>query len=650
MAWRIGRTLTFRPSSEARICVGLGVTSVSNRLRDIGIQRRIMTYVAVGLVTVFAITAFLGLRAIQQATELVFAERLGTARTAAGILEGEFRHLADDVREASESIVSAPSPQMLTEATSRLFTHIATTDSFAFQSVTGLWVLTEEGEMPAEIGRPEASPMILSGFTSHLAEGFAREEFLVVPAVGQVAGSISFATLATIVSSLGQGKGLVVAVHTVSKNSDLPYVPGSYPPAIGSELKRGEESGVRLPQYHLEVVDARGVTVVGIGPDERPGEPSTHFLVIRNLIAGRAVGAMLHKPSKGEDFEPHVLAVVPVPGSPFHLVLEQPADEALLLPTQLRRQLFGFMGIAFVVIMGVAWITTRQVVRPTEQLTAAAQRMARGDLESPIDVFGQDEVGRLAETLETMRRQLRDARREIQSANRELESRVKERTARLSEVVGKVISAQEEERQRLARELHDGTAQTLGALSIALDRARDRLGDSTPAVAAQIAEARGISFHLLQEIDRLILDLRPQMLDDLGLAAAVRWYAETHLQGNGVKVDLDVSEPRQRLSPHVEVAIFRVAQEAMNNILRHAGAASASIRLKFEDSQATLVASDDGRGFDVDRVLGSGAPVLRVGLIGMRERVALLNGEMQVRSQEGHGTEISIRIPLGKAP
>ena len=624
--------------------------SISKNLHDVGIQRRIMTYVAVGLVVVFAITAFLGLRAIQQATELVFAERLNTARTAVGILERDFRRIADDVEEFGDAILTARTPQTLAQTTSRLFDRIARTDFLAFQTVSGVWIVSAEGRLLAEAGRPEASSIDLPRFASEHSENLIRSSFSVIDAVGLVADSVPFATVVTVVQGAEADSRLLVAAHTVSKNSDLSYAPVLYAPALKSDDEGGQEVGAGLPDYHLEVLNARGVAVLGIGSDERPGAISTHFSAIQNLLDGGSAGAMLHKPSKGQHFEPHVMAVVPIPGAPFHLVLEQPADEALELPTRLRGQLFGFMGIAFVVIMGVAWITTRHVVRPTEQLTAAAQRMARGDLESPIDVSAQDEVGRLSESLETMRRQLRDARLEIQSANRKLESRVKERTARLSEVIGKVISAQEEERQRLARELHDETAQTLGALSIALDRARDKLGAAAPAAEAQILEARAINSRLLEEIHRLILNLRPQLLDDLGLAAAVRWYAETHLQGNGVKIDLDISEPRQRLSPHVEVAMFRVAQEAMNNILRHAGAANASIRLGFEDSQATLVASDDGRGFDVDGVLGSGTPVLSVGLIGMRERVALLNGDMLVRSSPGHGAEISIHIPLGEAP
>ena len=132
----------------------------------------------------------------------------------------------------------------------------------------------------------------------------------------------------------------------------------------------------------------------------------------------------------------------------------------------------------------VALITTRHVVKPTEQLTGAAERMAGGDLASPISVAAQDEIGQLAESLEEMRQRLRAAYEAVEKTNKELEIRVSERTERLGQVLRQTISAQEDERRRLARELHDETAQTIAALSIALDRARDGLGGAGPEAIA----------------------------------------------------------------------------------------------------------------------------------------------------------------------
>ena len=272
------------------------------------------------------------------------------------------------------------------------------------------------------------------------------------------------------------------------------------------------------------------------------------------------------------------------------------------------------------------------------------QRRARGDLGSPIRVRAQDEVGRLAENLDVMRRQLRHAYQQVSDANERLELQVAERTARLTDLLGKVISAQEEERRRLARELHDETAQTIAALSIALDRARHELEDAPPDAVAQLQEAQAIVKRLLEETRRLILDLRPMALEDLGLVPAIRWYAETHLQQEGVTTTIESDRPAVRLAPHLEVALFRIAQEAINNIAKHADAKQATIRLFFSDAAVRIVVADDGRGFDVDRALASTGS--SVGLLGLQERARLLNGRVDIRSESGKGTQLTLEVPI----
>jgi signal transduction histidine kinase len=272
--------------------------------------------------------------------------------------------------------------------------------------------------------------------------------------------------------------------------------------------------------------------------------------------------------------------------------------------------------------------------------------MAQGDLDSPIRVAAQDEVGQLAQSLESMRQQLRNAYQQLEDTNRTLELQVQERTARLGELLTKIISAQEDERARLARELHDETAQTLGALSIAIDRARDNLDETQPEAAEQLQEARAIAAGLMEETRRLILNLRPMALDDLGLAPAIRWYAETHLEEAGVLASIEVDQPSKRLPQHLEVSLFRMVQEAVNNIARHADAHQARIRLAFGDSVASVRVIDDGCGFDAEAILSLAVPSRSVGLLGMQERVRLLNGHFTVDSQPGKGTVISIEIPI----
>ena len=343
----------------------------------------------------------------------------------------------------------------------------------------------------------------------------------------------------------------------------------------------------------------------------------------------------------------HVMAAVPIPASSLFLVLEQPVDVALALPNRLREQLLLLIGVGFAIALIVAWFTTRRVVKPTAELTAAASRMAGGDLSEPIDVAAYDEVETLAATLEIMRQRLLEAQMQLVEVNLDLERRIGERTARLGFVLRKTISAQEDERHALARELHDETAQTVAALSIALDRARNDALDGDDHGLKRIGEAKAIATRLLDEIRRLIMGLRPSVLDDLGLGPAIDWYAETVMAERQRPTIVTVDVPGERLPAHLEVALFRITQEALNNVAKHADAATASVSIH-HDADVVLIIEDDGAGFDVEAAAHADRASEGVGLAGMQERVALLGGTMTITSAVGDGTRLSVRVPLAE--
>ena len=618
-------------------------------LQRLGIQQRIMLYVTVGLVLMFGSIAFLGLQSIQQATNLVYAERLTRAFTIAGIFQSDFRHIDGDVQsDAADLLAEEPT---LDAAAVRLLAHLTDVDPFRFFRPTGIWVLGPDGRVLAAAGSPEPGDVAEMSSLAAAVADLEGGDFTLVSAAAASSDPGAFAALVSRVAPPGQGTPRAVVVYLEGADSSAPYVPTSESDqvaagAVGASLKLAETSA----QYHLEVVGPDGRVALGIGPDERPSAMSYHFPVIRTLQPNLDAVSLLHEPGPNESFEPHVMAVVPLTGSRFYLVLEQAVDVALALPRELEQRLLVVTVAGFLATLAVAWITTRRVVKPTQQLTAVAHRMAEGDLESPISVTAQDEIGQLAQSLEKMRQQLRNAYQQLEQTNRTLELQVQDRTARLGELLSRTISAQEDERARLARELHDETAQTLGALSIAMDRARDYLDETQqPEAAQRLQEARLITSGLLEETRRLILDLRPMALDDLGLAAAIRWYAETHLEEAGIGASVEVDQPTKRLPQHLEVSLFRMVQEAVNNIVRHADAQHAHIRLTFRDSVASVRVSDDGHGFDTERVLGLTVHSRSVGLLGMQERVRLLNGRVSVDSQPGEGTTISIELPIEEA-
>lgn len=619
-----------------------------DRFRRLGLQRRIMLYVTVGLTLMFGVVAVLGLGAIGEATELVYRERLTTAHTTAGTIVREFADLAAEVDEARQDLFPLPESGAPAGAAPRLLSRLQLTpELYRFIRVTGVWLLDTSGQLLEQAGEPRttAGGAQLSGED---LGGSPDHPFDIIAGVGSLDGAIPFGVVIVRVGGSSGGMGLIAAVHTTAINSARPFLPAAigYPPNQAAEAPT--PAGVEA-EYHLEIVSPDGTVLLGVGADEHPGQPSPHFSAIRNLAETGAAATLRHDP---EDSGPHVMAVVPVGLSPFYLVLEQPVDVALALPLQLRDRLFLWIGIGFAVTLGVAWITTRRVVAPTEMLTRAAERMAGGDLASPIKVNAQDEVAQLADSLEAMRRRLQAALAASEQTNAELEVRVADRTARLGHVLRTTISAQEDERHRLARELHDETAQALAALAIALDRARDGLAEdgSSPEPRQRIAEARAIAARLLEETRRLILGLRPSILDDLGLGPAIRWLCETGLGDHAIETTIvtaiEADDAGRRLLNHVEVALFRIAQEAIGNVSRHAAASNVRIALEVADGVARLTVADDGRGFDPTRVFGPGGIAHSVGLLGMQERVRLLEGKMLVHSEEGHGTEIVVELPL----
>ncbi|MEO8625244.1 MAG: HAMP domain-containing protein [Candidatus Limnocylindrales bacterium] len=620
-------------------------THTVGRFRRLGLQRRIMLYVTLGLTTIFAVLALVGLDAIDQATQLVFRERLSTASVTAGIIARDLSSVGDDARQSSRSLALSGAPSTPSDVAREVLEAFSQrTNPSVFFRVSGVWLLDRGGLILAAAGQPTAvlgvlAPLDLRGLAGD-GEGYA-----VVPAAGLAAGDHPFAAVIVSVPASDPGDFQFLVMHTVSINSTADFVPGAFgaPEAVptATAAPSASEGG-----YHLEVIDPAGRVVLGIGADEHPGLTSRHFHAVQSLMAVHGSAALVHEPAPGEADDVHVMAVVPLEASPFYVVLEQPVDIALALPMQLRQRLILSIGLGSVVTLAVAWVTTRHVVKPTEQLTAAAQRIAGGDLASPIDVMAMDEVGELAESLDEMRQRLRTAYDAAERTNRELETRVAERTARLGQVLRNTISAQEEERRRLARELHDETAQRLAALSIALDRARDGLDASNPALP-RILEAKTNVSGLLADTRRLILGLRPTVLDDLGLIPAIRWYCETNLAERGIEVDIKADKAPPRLPSHTEVALFRIVQEAANNVARHSRARHARIEVRFDGAMVTVVVSDDGIGFEVGPVLDPSSAVSdSVGLQGMQERVNLLGGRLDITSTPGVGTSITVEAPV----
>jgi PAS domain S-box-containing protein len=217
---------------------------------------------------------------------------------------------------------------------------------------------------------------------------------------------------------------------------------------------------------------------------------------------------------------------------------------------------------------------------------------------------------------------------------------------RLRALSRQLLDLQEAERRHLARELHDEVGQTLTALKLNLDALGKAWPDGPPPPALE--DSLAVVGQAIAEVRNLSLDLRPSHLDDLGLVPALRWYVERQAQRAGFHARLDANLDG-RLSPDTETACFRVVQEALTNVMRHANAGEVAVTLGRRDGSIELTVRDDGAGFDVAAARRRAARGASLGLLGMQERVQLLGGTIDVQSAPGQGTEIRIRFPAALA-
>jgi signal transduction histidine kinase len=227
------------------------------------------------------------------------------------------------------------------------------------------------------------------------------------------------------------------------------------------------------------------------------------------------------------------------------------------------------------------------------------------------------------------------------------EARLKEAKKReklRGELFKRVVTAQESERQRIARELHDETGQALTAIGLGLRGLAGSLRTSKSEHPKEnLHQLELLTAHSLDELQRLIADLRPSHLDDLGLPSTLRWYANTLQERVKLAIHVDIQGEEQPVASPVNIALFRIAQEALTNVVKHAQAKKAQVLLIYAADTVSIRVTDDGRGFDMETT-GS-AKRISWGLKGMEERSALLGGRFQVHSRPGHGTTVEVTIP-----
>jgi signal transduction histidine kinase len=233
-----------------------------------------------------------------------------------------------------------------------------------------------------------------------------------------------------------------------------------------------------------------------------------------------------------------------------------------------------------------------------------------------------------------------------------LHERLNKARGRYRRLAQQTLVAEEDERRRIARELHDETSQTLSGLTLqlqALVEMAEMSGNQDAEFMAGLKKVQSLAVQVHREVSRLIADLRPSLLDTLGLVPAIRQYAETSLRPLGINVSIETKGVERRLPPGVETGIFRVSQGAIGNIAQHSKAKNATVILEYRYDELLLRVSDDGQGFDVSKITDIEESGRGRGVFSMRERVGFLGGTASIESQPGQGTTAWARVPISRS-
>ncbi len=225
----------------------------------------------------------------------------------------------------------------------------------------------------------------------------------------------------------------------------------------------------------------------------------------------------------------------------------------------------------------------------------------------------------------------------------------KQRETLRAELFRRVVAAQESERQRIARDLHDETGQSLTAIGMGLRGLEGRLSTRNKDALNTLHKLETLTADSLQELQRLMADLRPSHLDDLGLSAAIRWYSTKIQENSPLSIRVDIHGEECDLDDAMKITIFRIIQESLNNIIKHSQATHVNIHLQFDEKNVRISVFDNGIGFDREQVQERRVSRPSLGLAGMEERAALLGGTVTVQSRPGYGTEVEATIPYHHA-
>jgi two-component system sensor histidine kinase UhpB len=418
------------------------------------------------------------------------------------------------------------------------------------------------------------------------------------------------------------------------------------------------QSAKTVKHSYVEIIDSNEIVIASDTPKQvlqRHDHNGSLSMMIKEGKTG--VVECRHGLSHGDtaDRPTDLLALVPLQVAPWAVVVGDTMKDVFAPSIGLQKEFILFVLVLICASIVVSIMMSKHIAKPLTSLMSSVNRIASGDLSTPIGNLGSDEILTLSKSFDAMRLKLSASLDKIRAQNQELEIRVAKRTReiresrrRIEHLLKKVISSQEDEQRRIARDLHDTILQDISALLIRLEICK--LEPEGVSVEA-IDDMREIVTKTIDSVHTVIKDLRPTLLDDLGIDAAIMWLVNKHLTKRGIKCHVEARSPiRKRLPSSVEVALFRILQEAIINITRHANAQNVYVALQAAESALLISIEDDGDGFDIHDVMRLPSENGRgLGIMGMKERASLVEARLDIFSLPGKGTRLCVEIPLTQA-
>ncbi len=532
----------------------------------------------------------------QNAMRSVVGERdERSARSAASAIESEINHRFFSIR--SLALLASTNPQKSPEAI------LSSSESLMGDFDYGVALFDQNGTFLAATGN-QAFWQTLAG-TAELATVLAP-----VPA-----GSIS-----TVFNSPMEGKAIALISSKMEGVNQIAIGAFSPETLIQNTLQNIYPAGGDTAIY---VIDPTYQILYHTGPATLEGAPERHPGVTE-AFNGQS-GTTYMKVGRDE----HVVAFSPI-GTVGWAIITEESWQMVSSPTLGTSQMIPLILVpALLLAMLALWFGAQQIVRPLQKLESKAAKLAWGDFqEIESSVGGIAEIRDLQDELAHMARQLQVAQKSLHN------------------YIGAITQGQEAERLRLARELHDDTIQSLIALKQRVQLARMPRKKGAP--VPELGELESLIEQTIDDLRRTTRALRPIYLEDLGLIAALEMLVRETSQSSGLPVNFSSSGSERRLPAEVELALYRMTQEALNNAVHHAQARRITVRMEFTSQVVQLEVTDDGKGFEVPKTPAEFTPQGHFGLLGLYERAELIGALLEITSSTGKGTRLIIKLPFPK--